>query len=907
MARPISGRKKRKFHRSRLMQSYQIDSSNVYSSTSSSEAEAVDAQPFLSAAHLMAMADPGSEDSDPDFLAPEQTMPCKKECSPFKLLCPSHSGEVHCASAVSLSVLVLLCKLVFSEPSVSQGIKSWQFRLVQNLCNVILDILQRHKSVTHIMSCFPVGWKTSTILVLLNELCKTLIITTMCVAAHCSQADIISTGVIDVLMKFAHIMQNSRRQMQFDDENSAVADFVQETEEDAATTDINLWSSNQESDSDAVINVMEMSEKDANQHFENVSSTCCDGNVEGQSETLDHEKEMDVTMTLQDNLRETTLDQIEAQVLWNAVTGLLALCKHVTSVSNQKLGQFEVVKAFLTSGGLALTCELIVQFDQLGQQGKFDFCSERQLREGLGNGQEDSRGMNNEEQIRRGVNKVDQLRFQSQVLLCAIAKLIQTVKQVKVYHIHNTSCTKRRHKKCNYKTYRDHHHEVCGSRNGEKYIVTGFQGCVIAELSRSLLYILHQAKQNFTRSRALHAFEVVGFCCCMTPADVIYPLLHELRVCETQIQPRITASLDVFLLQKLGGGEKVYPSCQICGEGHEIKETEMFDCNETDSAVSLSDTSAGPCFQKLPNSYLRWSGFVEYREMILESDTFAGLLLKHMFHLAVNGNKIVKYQLFSCVLLPILQSWMSTLSQKCTSQHNSGSQPEGKEPYTGTKFLVTAPIEVVKCCLGMLTLVISSPPVINTLLNCQGMCLLVKYLYMSDLRQSTLRVFRVLIKAQEESSDRITENTATEKLLSILWKNSHTQCLIRTFQATTDSSSEAIPALTDSSDENHELLYGDDHLNFVSDVWSSVMSLYQCCKAFRYVFLQQEGPSHAYHLLTHILQKLNDIAEGVACRSWAMEHHRCYRMVLNLIEHLFLICLHECCAVKVNNEVIMCY
>uniref|UniRef100_A0A674K6J6 Lysosomal-trafficking regulator n=1 Tax=Terrapene triunguis TaxID=2587831 RepID=A0A674K6J6_9SAUR len=169
-------------------------------------------------------------------------------------------------------------------------------------------------------------------------------------------------------------------------------------------------------------------------------------------------------------------------------------------------------------------------------------------------------------------------------LINSIMKIISTVKKVKSEQLHQSMCTRKRHRRCEYSHFMHHHRDLSGlpvsafknqvSRNPFEEVVHGEvhypeRCCCIAVCAHQCFHLLQQVSLSSTCAQILSGVHNVGICCCMDPKSVITPLLRASKLPVLKnFQQHILSILNKFILDQLGGAEVsqkiIQAACNIC-------------------------------------------------------------------------------------------------------------------------------------------------------------------------------------------------------------------------------------------------------------------------------------------------------------------------------------------------------
>lgn len=265
-------------------------------------------------------------------------------------------------------------------------------------------------------------------------------------------------------------------------------------------------------------------------------------------------------------------------------------------------------------------------------------------------------------------------------LISSVMKIISTVKKVKSEQLHQSMCTRKRHRRCEYSHFMHHHRDLSGlsvsafknqaSKNpfetadGEVHYPD--RCCCIAVCAHQCLRLLQQVSLSSTCVQILSGVHSVGICCCMDPKSVIVPLLHASKLpILKNFQQHILNILNKFILDQLGGAEVspkiIQASCNIC----------TVDCDQlaqledalqgNSSDAGLASSSSCRVQGILPSSgsedmLLRWDALETYQDVVFEEDKLRGMqIASHICHLIQKGNAVVQWKLYNCIYNPMLQ------------------------------------------------------------------------------------------------------------------------------------------------------------------------------------------------------------------------------------------------------------
>ncbi|NXA37739.1 LYST regulator, partial [Eudromia elegans] len=349
-------------------------------------------------------------------------------------------------------------------------------------------------------------------------------------------------------------------------------------------------------------------------------------------------------------------------------------------------------------------------------------------------------------------------------LINSIMKIISTVKKVKSEQLHQSMCTRKRHRRCEYSHFMHHHRDLSGlsvstfknqaSKNpfetadGEVHYPD--RCCCIAVCAHQCLHLLQQVSLSSTCVQILSGIHNVGICCCMDPQSVIIPLLHASKLpILKNFQQHILSILNKFILDQLGGADAspkiIQASCNIC----------TIDCDQLAQLEGALQGNAGDtglpsspsCREQgiLPSSgsedmLLRWDALEAYRDLAFEEDKLRGMqTASHICHLMQKGNSVVQWKLYNCIYNPVLQRGveLACYAQQVgitTADKHMGSYPSQSLPY-----------EVLQIYLQTLPMLLKSSVIRDSFLSCNGVNQMIELNYLDTVRSHSLQVLETLI------------------------------------------------------------------------------------------------------------------------------------------------------------------
>ncbi|XP_061480531.1 lysosomal-trafficking regulator isoform X2 [Rhineura floridana] len=353
-------------------------------------------------------------------------------------------------------------------------------------------------------------------------------------------------------------------------------------------------------------------------------------------------------------------------------------------------------------------------------------------------------------------------------LINSIMKIISTIKKVKSEQLHQSVCTRKRHRRCEYSHFMHHHRDLSGlpvstfknqaSKNPFEETLEGEvhypdRCCCIAVCAHQCLRLLEQFSLSSTCFQILSGVHNVGICCCMDPRSVIIPLLHSFK---SQVlknfQPHILSILNKFILDQLGGTQVsqklTQASCNICTiDCDQLAELEdVMHGNATD-VVSPSSSSASYRFQGIlpsrgsEDTLLKWDALEAYQSLVFEEDDKLRCMqiASHVCNLIQKGNEVIQWKLYNYIFSPVLQRGVELA-------HNS--QQSGVTTavsQTDSYHKRSLPQEVLQIYLQTLPALFKSRIIRELFISCNGVNQMTELNYLDSVRSYSLKVFETLI------------------------------------------------------------------------------------------------------------------------------------------------------------------
>ncbi|XP_068010972.1 lysosomal-trafficking regulator [Melanerpes formicivorus] len=349
-------------------------------------------------------------------------------------------------------------------------------------------------------------------------------------------------------------------------------------------------------------------------------------------------------------------------------------------------------------------------------------------------------------------------------LINSIMKIISSVKNVKSEQLHQSMCTRKRHRRCEYSHFMHHHRDLSGlpvsafknqaSKNpfetadGEVHYPD--RCCCIAVCAHQCLHLLQKVSLSSTCVQILSGVHNVGICCCMDPKSVIVPLLHASKLpILKNFQQHILNILNKFILDQLGGAEVspkiIQASCNIC----------TVDCDQlaqledalqgNSSDIGLASNSSCRAQGILPSSgsddmLLRWDALEAYQDIVFEEDKLRGVqIANHIYYLIQKGNAVVQWKLYNCIYNPVLQRGVELA---CHAQQLGLTTAD---KYTCSYHSQCLPSEVLQTYLQVLPVLLKSRLIRDLFLSCNGVNQMTELNYLDALRSHSLKVLETLM------------------------------------------------------------------------------------------------------------------------------------------------------------------
>ncbi|XP_076318976.1 lysosomal-trafficking regulator mauve isoform X2 [Tachypleus tridentatus] len=246
-------------------------------------------------------------------------------------------------------------------------------------------------------------------------------------------------------------------------------------------------------------------------------------------------------------------------------------------------------------------------------------------------------------------DKIDKLIFH-------IREVVLSLKRIKLLHVHQTTCSSRRHHNCDLSSSLYHHDDVIGFHINHS-ITNMSPLCCIATVNYLLLYIFNAAQDEKTMLTVLQSIGKVGICCCLNVTKVWQLLLSKLSSQSHWVQVAIFSLMERHLICQLGGSNISEQNlCNVCWDRVHVKlkdqsyqvGSELLNFN---SAHYIGESIIEDHTSELENPWF----IVEMYKNLLELSNMelTVLITKHLLYLVKTGTEVLKQQIFLQVVLPL--------------------------------------------------------------------------------------------------------------------------------------------------------------------------------------------------------------------------------------------------------------
>lgn len=345
---------------------------------------------------------------------------------------------------------------------------------------------------------------------------------------------------------------------------------------------------------------------------------------------------------------------------------------------------------------------------------------------------------------------------------------MSTVKKVKSEQLHHSMCTRKRHRRCEYSHFMQHHRDLSGllvsafknqlskspfEETAEGDVQYPERCCCIAVCAHQCLRLLQQVSLSTTCVQILSGVHSVGICCCMDPKSVIVPLLHAFKLPALKaFQQHILNVLSKLLLDQLGGAE-LSPrikkaACNICT----VDSDQLAKLGETlqGTLCGAGPTSGLPSpsyrFQGiLPSSgsedlLWKWDALEAYQSFVFQEDRLHNIqIANHICNLIQKGNVVVQWKLYNYIFNPVLQRGVELV------HHCQQLSIPSAQTHMCSQLKQYLPQEVLQIYLKTLPVLLKSRVIRDLFLSCNGVNQIIELNYLDGIRSHSLKAFETLI------------------------------------------------------------------------------------------------------------------------------------------------------------------
>ena len=246
--------------------------------------------------------------------------------------------------------------------------------------------------------------------------------------------------------------------------------------------------------------------------------------------------------------------------------------------------------------------------------------------------------------------------------LSGVARLVQTLHDVKTAYVHATKCSRTTHRTCDFSRWR-HHHDVLGvaySCDARLVHNPEVRTCCVGVIACNLFEVAAEAEAFDDKSvlvRALQTIERAGLCCCL-PLELVTSKL--LRVMTSSVVRNLALVMwSRFLLSTqtdFASDTEQTASCSVCrSHMHVATDTRHWHghlSNMSDSAISSDDNMFLPSDVSSRYKCLR-----QVHEKLTSQEVSVALdIMKHLLHVVVNAGASLRRALLQYVILPLLDT-----------------------------------------------------------------------------------------------------------------------------------------------------------------------------------------------------------------------------------------------------------
>lgn len=351
---------------------------------------------------------------------------------------------------------------------------------------------------------------------------------------------------------------------------------------------------------------------------------------------------------------------------------------------------------------------------------------------------------------------------------------LTTLKVVRVNYLHYVKCVKRKHQKCSYSHYFDHHHDILGVAMGTikeleqenltltksrstasslKHQTSQTVTCLVSSSTQFLLDLLNKVVSKVTKLELLKTVYCTGICCCMSLDDIVSTFVKNMEKFSPAVRTYAADILNKIILEHFSGKSLIESkdvqkaACSFCDEpsvssvhdDYPRERSGAFIVKPCDSGIDSSDLNAE---RKKMDLYkvTRWSSVAQLKDLLYsKNEELAISTAKHLMVLAIKGNAILKAELFFSLYKYSLENV---------------KKPE--QSSTHAKVRLSKSVQVH--CLSALPFLLQSSDVTKGFLSMKGVRKLCELTEDDTLRGPVLRIFEALVVLDEQrghKSDRL--------------------------------------------------------------------------------------------------------------------------------------------------------
>lgn len=345
-----------------------------------------------------------------------------------------------------------------------------------------------------------------------------------------------------------------------------------------------------------------------------------------------------------------------------------------------------------------------------------------------------------------------------------IGTFLTTLKVVRVNYIHHVKCVKRKHQKCLYSHYFDHHHDILGVVKGTKSELsienTALEAvqasssylkqqtsqtvtCLVSSGTRFLLDLLDSAVAKVTRLELLRTIYCSGICCCMNLEHIVSVFVNGMQKFSPAVRTYCADILNKIILEHFSGKAccqtQDFPSvtclyCDDCSENSTRPDTGTVRLESSienhmtclDSGIDSSDLNS-EIKQTAINKVSKWNPIAQLKQLLFsDNEELAVSTAKHLMVLSIKGNPFLKAELFFSLYIYALESVKKL---------------EFTEPVLSKSVQVH--------CLSALPFLLQANCVTKVFLSKQGVSKLCELMEDEVLRGPVLKIFEALVILDE--------------------------------------------------------------------------------------------------------------------------------------------------------------